>query len=121
MMNVRKVRMTVAQRRVFMFVAVGFAAVPFKWMLVLMMLVVHMPMAVLEWIVPVLVAVVFPQVNPHAKAHQQGGGPERQRHRFTEQQDGNCRAEERRRGKVRAGPGSAEPTQCQHEQHQLMP
>lgn len=77
-MNVGVMRVAVPDRLMLVNVAVGFAAIPFKVMLMLMVFIVNMPVTMDERLVLVVVRVAFSEVNPDANAHQQGGDPERQ-------------------------------------------
>ena len=72
MMHIRKVRMTVSQRRVLMHMTMGFSTVPLKVMLMPMVFVMNMAMAMFEEVVLMFVGMVFSQVNPHAQGHECG-------------------------------------------------
>ena len=65
---------------------VRFRAVPGEVMPVLVMLVVHVFMCVFEWLVRVLVLVMFGQMQPDAGSHQRGSDPEWQAGYFTQEQ-----------------------------------
>ena len=68
-MDVRKMWMAVAQRRVFMFVTVGLGSVPLERMFMLMVLVMHVAMSMLERLMLMLMGMTFLEVNPYPKAH----------------------------------------------------
>ncbi len=74
-MNIRVVRMGVRQRFVTMRMGVWFHAIPGEWVRVLVVIVVHMPVAVLKRFVGVLVRMPFAHVQPNAKRHQGRGRP----------------------------------------------
>ena len=66
-MDVRKMWVAVAQRRVFMFVDVGLGSAPLERMFMLMMLVMHVAMSMLERFMLMLVGVTFLEVNPYPR------------------------------------------------------
>jgi len=115
-MQVRKMRVAVAQRRVAMPVAVhSFARLAFG-MVVLVMVVMAVAVFMLECFVDVFVRVPLAEMQPYPPPHQGGGNQKRQRHRVAEQGYGQHGAQERRRRKIGAGARRAEVPQRQHEQ-----
>ena len=94
--DIREMRMTMRHRRMLMRMCVWFCPIPWHVMRVLMMLVVNMVVGVIHGLVPVLMAMTFRQVQPHAQRHQRGGDPECERSGFVKKQDGHRRSNERR-------------------------
>lgn len=76
--NVRKVRVLVAQGRVLMHVAVRCRALQFWPVLVLMVFVVGVLMRVFHRFMRMVVGVAFGQVQPNPPTHQRAGQPKRQ-------------------------------------------
>lgn len=70
-MDVRKVRVTVADRRVLMFMGVWLDSVPLERMLMLMMFVMNVPVAMKECEVLMFMGMTFLEVDPDAQPHQQ--------------------------------------------------
>ena len=83
-----------------------------------MMLIVDVSVFVLERLVLMLVAVPFGQMKPEAEGHQHAGNDQLRRHRLVEQDDRDCRAEERREREIGSSPGGAEIAQRQDEQNE---
>lgn len=71
MMDVWKVRVTVPHGRVLVFMAVGFGAVPLKFMVVLVVFIVDVSMSVKQCLVFMLMGMAFLEMNPDPQAHQQ--------------------------------------------------
>jgi hypothetical protein len=69
MMQIRIVRMPMAQPRMMMHVAVRLAAVPAARVLVMVMQVVHMLVRVRERLVHMVVLMALAQVQPHTERH----------------------------------------------------
>ena len=84
-------------------VRVWLTPVPLEGMLVLVVRIMAMGVAVGQRFVEVLVLVRLGQVQPDSGSHQRRGEPERPGDRLAESNDGNCSADERRRGKIGAG------------------
>ena len=76
MMDVGIVRVAVADRQMAVRMAVRFAAIPGEVVFVLVMQVMAVAMAVLDFLVGVGVLVAFRQVQPDAERHQCRGQPE---------------------------------------------
>src|SRR5882672_12258998 len=85
MMNVREVRMAVAEGAMLVSVRVRLGAVPRKIVLMAMMLVVRVGMNMPQSLVPVRVPVAFCEMQRHACRHQDRGGPEKRIRRLAEQ------------------------------------
>ena len=102
-MDIRVVRMPVHERLMAVLMGVRLVPIPLEGMLMQVMSIVAMGMGVGERLVSVLVLVHLGEVQPDAGRHQPRRQPERPRHRLTENDDGNRRADERRSGEVRAG------------------
>lgn len=75
-MNIRIVGMRVRQRFMPVWMRMRLDAVPGKGMRVLVVFVVHVPVAMFYGFMGMLVRMPFAQVQPHAQRHQGGGGPE---------------------------------------------
>lgn len=76
MMDIRIMRMAMRDGLVAMRMAVRFAAVPICIVFVLMMRVVHMPMAMLQHFMRMLVRMPLGEMQPYAQGHQGGCQPE---------------------------------------------
>ena len=96
MMNVRIVRVAMAERLMLVSVRVRFGAVPVEVVPVAMMLVVKMGVNMGERFVPVQVLVVFGEVQGNASRHQNRGSPEPGVRRLAEQRKRQRRADKRR-------------------------
>lgn len=75
-MDIGKVRVAVPDRCMVVQVGVGFSAIPFEVVFMLVMLVMGMSMAVHQRFMLILVCVVFGQVYPDTQRHQRGSDPE---------------------------------------------
>lgn len=75
-MDIGKVRVAVSDRCVVVQVVVGFSAIPFEVVFMLVMLVMGMSMAVHQRFMLMLVCMVLGQVYPDTQRHQRGGDPE---------------------------------------------
>lgn len=108
MMHIREMRMAMPHHTVNMHMAMRLRRVPLKPVLMLMMFIMHVPMPMFRRFVQMLMGMPLRQVQPHAHGHQRGCNPERHRYRFPKHQQGNSRAEERRRREVSAGARTAQ-------------
>lgn len=77
MMDIRKVRVTVAHPHMVVNMAVRARPAPLESMFVLMVLIMNMPVCMGHWHVLMLMSVTFGEVKPYANAHQHSGSPER--------------------------------------------
>ena len=102
-MYIRVMGMPVHEWRMSVRVAVWLPSIPLAGMLVLMMSIVPVGMSVGQRLVGVLVLVDFGKVQPDADGHQRRCQPERPRGRLTEGANGDCSADEGRRGEIGAG------------------
>lgn len=69
-MDIRKVRVTVAHLHMVVNMAVCAGPAPLESMVVLVVLIVNMPVCVGHWHVLMLMSVTFGEVKPHANTHQ---------------------------------------------------
>lgn len=76
--NIRKVRVLVAQGRVLMKMAVRCTAAQYRRVIVLMVFIMDMLMHVFHRFMNMLVRVAFGQVQPDTATHQRAGQPKRQ-------------------------------------------
>lgn len=106
--EVRIVRMAVAQATVLMVMAVRFAPVPSGCVLMPVVLVVDVLMTMHEVFVHMRVFVLLGKVEPDARGHQPRGDPECGRRRFGQQEQCQGRAKERSYCEVRARAGGTE-------------
>src|SRR5438876_12220981 len=95
MMHVREMRMGVRDVRMLMNVAVRFLAVPRKFVIMLMVLIMNMRMLMSHRFMCVRMFVMFGEVEPNADSHQCAGAQQRQGSRLA-QHEGQQRPEERR-------------------------
>jgi len=79
---------------------VRLTAIPVEVMFMLMMRVMNVCMSVFERLMRVRMLMVFSQMQPDPRTHESGCQPERRRRRFAQQQDGDGRANEWRRGEI---------------------
>ena len=77
--NVRVMRVAVSDDLVLMQMGMGLGAIPGEVMLVPMMFVMHVRVAVQQWLVRVQVVMTFGEMQPDARCHQSGCYPERNR------------------------------------------
>lgn len=75
-MNVWEMGMLMRDGVMLVPVGMRFIPIPTKFMNMLMMLIVYMLVSMLEWLVSVLMLVVFGDMQPNADAHQGGSQPE---------------------------------------------
>ena len=94
-MDVREMRMSVAQRRMDVPVRVGLSGWHAKQVLMSMMLIVDMRVLMLERLVDMLVAMPLGHVEPHAAGHQHCGPGQPQRQRLPEGHYGTQGAQKR--------------------------
>src|SRR5581483_1648340 len=113
-MNVRVVRMTVCHDRVPVEMPVGCPPVPSEIMLVKVMLIVLMRVFVLVEFMRMNMAMALAQMEPDPGRHQQRCQPKADSSVFTESQNRDCGADERRCGEIGAGARGAETSQGQH-------
>ena len=107
--DIRKVRVRVAQRRVHMRMLVRLAAVPHEGMRVRMVFVMHMAVRVCQWFVQMLMRMPLHQVQRHTGRHQQQRRPKRDAWHLRPEHQRQCHTEQRRHGEVGAGArGAAE-------------
>lgn len=118
MIDVRVMRMAVGHRRMGVLVRMRLAAIPVEIVRVLVVFIVHVAVRVGDPLVGMQVLVTFGHVQPHARAHQDGGNPEHPRGVFAERQDRDRRADERRGGEIRARARRTQTPQAEHEQCQ---
>ena len=118
MVQVRIVRMTVAQRLVCVRMGMRLGSIPREIVIVLMMLVMTMTMVVCHRFVHVFVLMTFADVQPHTEHHECAGKPERDGRVFAEQQQRDTCTQERRRRKIRTGARRAERAQRQYKKHE---
>lgn len=118
MVNIRKMRMAMTDHVMLMGMTMGGVPGDFFIMFMLMMFVVGMPMGVLQRLMQMDMLMALGQVQPDAKHHERRRDPEQHRHRLTQNQDGDRRAQERCCREIRSGPRSPQATQCQYKKHQ---
>ena len=87
MMNIRKVRVTMIDRQMYMRMAVGLIPRHLFDMCVLMMFIMMVTVGVLYQPMVMLVRVQLSQMQPHPHRHECSSQPERERHRLTQHQD----------------------------------
>ena len=85
-MDVGKVRVTMAKQGVHVPVRVRFARWLCTIMAMLVVLVMHVPMLVGNLLVPMLVLVALRQMKPNAEGHERTGRNDLDRHRFPQKQ-----------------------------------
>lgn len=100
MVDVGVMRMFMRHGRVPMKMTVRFPPIPLEIVLMLVMQVVDVAVSVFHRFMRVFMSVALGQVQPDPQAHQAGRQPESRQHRFVQEQDGNGRTDERRRGEV---------------------
>lgn len=118
MVDVRKVRVGMAKRRVYVFVHVGVGQVQTWRMRVLMMHVMSVRMGMRQRLMNVLVSVGFCYMEPDPGGHTGATRPEQASPRLPIQKDGDKRPDERRCGEISARPGRSELAQRHDEEHQ---
>src|SRR3954465_5935063 len=106
--QIRIVRMTVAQPRVAMHMRMRLAAVPGEVVSMGMVRIVHMLMRVRDRLVQMLVLMALAHIEPSPDRHQRAGGPEDSARVRAEDSQGERRAEKWRHGKIRTGACGAE-------------
>jgi hypothetical protein len=84
-----------------------------RTVLVVMVFIVTMAMIVFQGFVKMAVLVVFRQMQPHAKNHQQKRGPEKKGWHFVQEQERKDDADKRRRRKIRTRPCGTQITQSE--------
>ena len=117
-MSVRVVRMAVKYLGVSVCVTVGIVAAQGIIMVVAMVFVVRVPMLVFNRGVLMPVPMALGQVQPDAKRHQPRGAQKVDRHSIVHDENRNGSSDERRHGKVGAGPRRSDVAQRQHEKGQ---
>lgn len=85
-MDVRKMRMRMGQRFMPMRMSMRLFAIPRKIVLVSMMRIMAMFMGMFHRLMDMLMFMLFGQMQPHSRAHQQTGQPETDARQFAE----NC-------------------------------
>ncbi len=116
MMRVRIMRMCVGERNVLVPVGVRFAGRVTGRMPVPMMLVVNMPVLVIERVMDVRVLVPFDEMQANAESHQERSREQAVCDGLLKDENGENRADERRRRKIGAGAGAAEVTKTTNEE-----
>ena len=118
-MQVRVVRMGVAQRRVAVPMRMRFADRPL--VRVPVVCIVSMVVLVFERLVRMLVLMAFGEMHPKPEPHQETGEREVRGHRLVQEADRQHRPDKRRERKIGAGARRPEMTQCQHKQDEAYP
>ena len=96
MMDIRVMRMAVRDGLVGVLVRVRLTPVPWEVVCMLMMCIVHMAVRMRDGLVGVHVLMALGQVQPDTHGHQRRGYPEHPGRMFSQRQDRNGRAYERR-------------------------
>lgn len=94
--EIRKVRMSMHQRLMVMYMQMRFSTVPREIMFVLVMQVMCVSVRMCRRFVRMLVIMTLGQMQPDSDAHEKSGDPESSRERFVECHDGNGGTDERR-------------------------
>ena len=116
MVQVREVRVAVAERLVQVAVAVRLPGRSSRRVSVVVVLVVDVGVSVLERLVLMLVLVPLGEMEPHPGSHERRGEEGAPVQRLVERDGGDDRAHERGGREVRSGPGAAQTTKGEDEQ-----
>lgn len=101
-----------------MLVDVRLANVACSRVVMLMMRIVRVRMAVHQWLVYVLMLVIFGEMQPNSDGHAGGRHPKRPADGLSVEQDGDTAADEGRRSEIGARAGRAQMAKCEDKQHQ---
>lgn len=103
MVNIRKMRVIMANREMQMRMTVWLVHTPPLGMLMLMMLIVRMAVRVFLGQMLMGMAMLLGEMQPNAEQHKRCRQPEQRRHRLPQHSDGDCRSQKRCCRKVRPG------------------
>ena len=117
-MDVGKVCVTMRQSRVDVPVRVRLPQWLGAVMAVLVVLVMHVPMLVGRFLVPMLVLVALRQMKPNAEGHERTGRNDLDRHRFPQKQHGDQPPEEWSQREIRPRPSGTDVSKGNDKEHQ---